>query len=218
MPLYIPKGTVREVIPQGLYLSVCCAVFDVGTQDLVFEGHHKDVHQVIIVWELPECRMTIEAEGKKIEIPRVISRTFTLTWDNRGHLRKLLESWRGQAFTKEQIEANFDLGNLVGVAGQLQVLHNEKDGNTYANVDVVLPMPKGIARPEGERKTRFFSLEEDIDIDTLRDVPNWIVEKIKASKEYRERYEGPVAPGEVAPSPEESYVPPEEDPEVDLPF
>jgi hypothetical protein len=43
---------------------------------------------------------------------------------------------------------NFNLEDLLGDVCLLNVVHTEKDGNTYANIQGASPLPKGITAPE----------------------------------------------------------------------
>jgi hypothetical protein len=61
-------------------------------------------------------------------------------------MRKDLESWRGRPFTQAELE-QFDLEVLLSVGAMVNVIHNVKDGSTYANVAAVMKMPKGMSAP-----------------------------------------------------------------------
>jgi hypothetical protein len=41
----------------------------------------------------------------------------------------------------------FDIERLIGAPAYLNVVHAEKDGNTFANVETVMPLPKSIPAP-----------------------------------------------------------------------
>lgn len=119
-----------ETPSEGLHNAVCCDVVDMGLVDTRWGQRHE----VQIRWQLEEET----SEGK----PMLISRKFTLSLAEKSALRPFLETWRGKRFTEQELQG-FDLEKLVGANGQLQVLHNDWEGRTYANVQAVLPPAKG---------------------------------------------------------------------------
>jgi hypothetical protein len=69
-------------------------------------------------------------------------------------LRAVLESWRGKKFTDAELDG-FDLEKLLGANCQIHAAHDVgADGNTYANVTLVLPPVKGAAKLVAEGFTR----------------------------------------------------------------
>ena len=118
-------------MPEGVYTAVCYSVVDVGHQ--YSEKYEKDSHKVVVSWEIPEQRVDVERDGKKLNLPRVISKRYTLSLGDKAILRKDLEAWRGKAFTGPEL-GGFALEKLIGAACQLQVIHTQKDSKTYANV------------------------------------------------------------------------------------
>lgn len=118
--------------PEGLHLAVCVDVQDLGL--------------VITQWgEKNKVRVTWQIEGINGETgrPYEASRSYNNSLHEKAALRKDLESWRGRKFTKVEL-AGFDLEQLLGVNCQLQIMHQQGDDDVlYANVETVLPAPKG---------------------------------------------------------------------------
>src|SRR6478609_2468498 len=104
-------GTSINPIPEGVYLGVCYSVVDIGVQ--YSKEFENASHKVIVSWELPELRIEMERDGKKVNLPRAISKRLGVSLDEKAILRKDVESWRGKAFTKEELRG-FDLKKLVG--------------------------------------------------------------------------------------------------------
>ena len=100
---------------------------------------------------------------------------------SKASLRKDLESWRGQPFTKEELKG-FDLKNILGASCQLQVVHNVSDGKTYANIAAVMGLPKGVKGGEPENDLHFFSFEDEQE--PPEGTPEWIVELIHQAAEW----------------------------------
>lgn len=131
------KDTKREwtPAPEGLHQSVCVDVVDLGLVKTAYGEKHK----ARIVWQIEEVNPDT---GKRFDARR----DFTLSLNEKGHLRPFLEAWRGRKFTKEELEG-FDLEKLVGVACQVQIVHNISDeGTTYANVQAVVAPAKGVPK------------------------------------------------------------------------
>lgn len=166
-------------IPEDLHLGVCYAIYDIGTQ--FSERFGKSVHKVVIVWELPKVRGQFERDGKTIDLPRAISKKYTLSLHKKADMRKDLESWRGKRFTDQELKG-FDLKKLLGAPCQIQVIHNKVDEKTYANIAALTKAPTG-TKITPENPTAFFSFEEEMDIP--QGTPEWISDLIKSSEEYK---------------------------------
>ena len=182
----VPDGKSFDPIPEGVYVAVAYAIYDIGTQHNKF--YDKHIRQVLIAWELPDCRSEFEREGKMMNLPRAISQKYTLSLHMKAQLRKDLEAWRGAAFTKDEL-AGFDLKNILGAACQLQVIHNQsKDGTkVYANIKALMALPKGVMRPKAENPLKWFSFDEALTEELPEDMPAWIAEIIHESAEWKER-------------------------------
>ena len=62
------------------------------------------------------------ADGK----PFLISRRYSLSLHEKSSLRRDLESWRGRAFTQEELRG-FDLEVLIGVGCLVSVVHEQRN-------------------------------------------------------------------------------------------
>jgi hypothetical protein len=65
----------------------------------------------------------------------------------------------------------------------LNVVHTEKEGNTYANIQGASPLPKGMEAPE------LFNTTRSIDInstpwDVINALPDFILKKMYSSEEF----------------------------------
>ena len=158
-------------IDQGTHIAVCNMVVGLGDQETTYMGETKVKPQVYIRWETPNER--IEHEG--VDAPRVIGKTYTLSLSEKATLRKDLESWRGKAFTEQELQG-FDLFNVLGVACQITVTHKEPNGKVYANVTSVTGLPKGMDAPHAGNPLVKYSPE---DTDQWEHLPEWLQTKIK---------------------------------------
>ena len=183
MAIYVKGTNDYPVAPEGQHLAVCCDVLelhDVPTQ-------YGPKTKVRIYFQLE----AVQEDGR----PFVAARTFGATLSELGALRPFLESWRGSRFTSEELE-RFDLEVLIGVNAVIQLIHVERDGKTYANVNSIMRPAKG---------TSLLAID-----------PKYIRMQDRRGDDYvAPRADDPSVM--VAPTPEEQYgeLP---EPEDDLPF
>jgi hypothetical protein len=174
------SGTKAPLIPEQTAHAICYGVVELGTQATNFGPKEK----VVIFWELPDERMDFENDkGETVNAPRVISNQYTAVIHEKSNLGKLLVSWRGKPFTEEERD-NFDLFSILGQNCLLSIIHNTKGEDTYANVDSVVKLMKGMEVRKAENPNMTFSFE-----DNGKAIPDglydWVKEIIKKSDEYR---------------------------------
>lgn len=167
-------------IPEDLHVAVCYGIWDIGTQ--FSDRWGKSVHKVVIVWEIPGCRGEFERDGKKVDLPRAISKRYRLSLHKKADLRKDLESWRGKKFTEEELSKGFDLKKLLGAPCQIQVLHNKVDDKIYANIAAITKAPTG-TKVKPENPLLFFSFEDGKEVPA--GTPEWIMDLIRQAEEYK---------------------------------
>lgn len=178
------NGGGFDPVEAGVHHAICYGVVDLGTQ--FSEVYNNETHKVLIMWELPFERIQIENK----DLPRAISRRFTLSLGKKANLRGVLESWRGRPFTDTELDG-FDLKNLLGVNCQINVIHNTNNGKTYANVSSVMPLPKGTGKHTPENEFQYFSMEDGMEIPD--NFPEWVSDVIQKSAEFNPKAGGPSA-------------------------
>jgi hypothetical protein len=125
------------VPPEGLQPAVCCDVVDLGLVDTPWGQKHK----VEIRWQLED-----PMESQLGLVRPIVRQRFTNSLHEKAVLRGMLETWRGRKFTKDEL-SGFDLEKLLGVSCQLQIIHRPtSDGQTFANVNAVIPLGKGMPK------------------------------------------------------------------------
>lgn len=198
-------------IPEGVYVAPCYLVADLGT--VLDSMYEKMRHEIVIGWEIPEERIDIERDGKKLNLPRAISKRYTFSLGEKSTLRHDLEKWRGRSFTPEELEG-FDLHSVLGKSCQLQVVHEaaRTDGHVYAKVGGILALPRSVSGPKPENELQWFSIEEGLEF-IPDNIPEWIIDRIRESNEWKDAHS--VQPGEVA---NEGEVPAAPEAEDNLPF
>ena len=178
-------GRDHEPMPAGVHIGICYSVVDLGTHHNL--KYDKFSRRLCFIWEIPSLRIEYERDGKALEGPRVISYVCNATLGSEGKpskLRAMLNSWRGKKMTGDELRG-FDLGRLLGVPAQLQIVHNVVGDKTYANVETVLALPSGVEVPEPENPQVKYEIEED---EIPESLPIWIQKKIQESREWQERH------------------------------
>lgn len=188
-----------DPIAQGIHHAVCYSLFDLGTQFSEAFGNWS--HKILLCWEFPEERIKIRKEDKDLDLPRATSKEYTLSLGTKANLRKDLETWRGRAFTADEL-SGFDVKNILGKNCQIQIIHQAKNDKVYANVASITPLMKGISVKTPENPIRYFAFGDGGEIP--EGTPEWIIKKIQASKEWKARSVNPGDPGEPPWAGEES--------------
>lgn len=189
------KGGVDfDPIAQGVHQAICYGLFDLGTQFSDKFGNWS--HKILLCWEIPEERIQIEKDGKKFDLPRAVSKEYTLSLGTKANLRKDLETWRGKAFTADEL-SGFDVKNILGKNCLIQIIHQPKGEKIYANVSSITPLMKGVQPKNPENIIKYFAFGDCNDIP--EETPEWIVKKIQASKEWKALNTDPSHPEELPP-------------------
>jgi len=159
----------------------CIRVIDQGTT--YNERWDKLQRKVMVTFELPNA--IIEDEGELKGQPHAISNFYTFSMNEKANMRTDLESWRGRKFTDSEAE-KFDILNLLDVPAYVNVIHNDKDGKTYANIASIMPLPDGIECPAAINEVYSFSLErEDYTPEALNKLSEKMQDRIKQSREWQ---------------------------------
>lgn len=144
-----------EPLPLGLQPAICINYYDLGYQ----RGYNnRSQHKLVLLFEL---------EAKRTDGSRFLAtKKYTASLGDKATLLKDLQSWRGVAFTVEELKG-FDLERIRGKACQLNMVSIVKgNGDPYAVVDSVLPPPRG---------WQAFQTETAPDY-----IPEWVLEAMEA--------------------------------------
>ena len=180
MSLTATKGASIDPIENGNHQGVCVAVIDLGTQ--YNKQFNKSQPKVMITWELPDFPILNEnGQPDPSKGFRLISREYTAILHEKSNLYIDLISWRGVAFTPEEMEG-FNIKAILGVNCLVNVIRVTKNNNTYANVTAVAKLPKGMA-PKTATYQLLYDMDEGV-VPIPEGVADWIKTKIEASEEF----------------------------------
>lgn len=129
MSLLAKGGSNFEPAEEGVHDAVCVDVADLG----IVDGQFGEKHKCRLTWELA-AKM---ADGR----PYITSKTYTVSLHEKATLHKDLKSWRGKAFTADELRG-FDVEKVLGAPCQIVLTHTEKDGLVYANVTAIMKARK----------------------------------------------------------------------------
>lgn len=175
------KDRARPKVPTvepGVYFAVCIGVIDLGEQ--YSEKFKNYSNKVQFVWELPS--ETIEVEGK--QEPKQLSKEFAIATKKNSGLRTFISSWNSKAYTDEEFQ-EVELFDQIGKACQLNVVLSES--GEYANVDSVMPIPKGFPAPESSTPPILWDMDNWSD-EVFKTLPEWVQDKIKKSTQYQKEH------------------------------
>jgi hypothetical protein len=120
-----------EACPEFTGKAVCVDVTPLRKQQSQFG--ERDVFKVVF-----EVDMDRE-DGSRF---CVWSRNFTPSLNEKANLRKFVRGWFGRDLTSEEL-SDFDTESLIGKAAQVVVVHEHKEGETYANIVACTPDKSG---------------------------------------------------------------------------
>jgi hypothetical protein len=176
-------------VPPGMHLGRLYRIIDLGTQTTEYLGKTKSLHKVMLQWEIhsedDEGRPTVTDDGK----PLSIAKNYTLTLDEKGTLRKDLQTWRGRDFTEEEL-AGFDIKVILGQWAMLSAIKAQgNNGKEYTNVAAVMSVPKSVRAaglPEPYNDPQMFVIA-DANMEMFDKFSENLKAKIQSSPEWKAR-------------------------------
>ena len=202
MSFIVESGGNFERCPTGAHLARCYRIVDLGTQKSEYMGEVKHLHKIMLGWEVHG----VDDNGKPLTTkdgrPFAMFKNYTLSWSEKANLRLDLQSWRGKAFDQEEMR-KFDLKTVLGAWCMLNVIERPgTNGNIYANVNGVTPVPAIIKQsglPKAVNPDELFNLQEP-DMAIFANFSDNLKAKITSSPQWKEAH------GEVKKAIVEHYV------------
>lgn len=176
---FIAKSEGNSSIPKlenGVYTAISSMMIDIGGQRSTLDNNIR--RKFIMVWNI----VGEFVEVNKEKLPRVMSKEYTLSINEKSNLRKDLQAWRGQAFTEEELQG-FNLLTVMNKPCQLQIINEEKNGKNYNNISAIMALPKGM-KVDPLEETVVFITNNPETWGNYEKIPKWIREKIKKAEGY----------------------------------
>lgn len=161
-------------VEPGVYMAICIGCVDLGEQ--YNETFKNRSNKCLYIFEL--IGETIEVDGEMK--PRQLSKEFAISSSSKSNLRKFIESWNGKSYTDDDF-MELDLFDQIGKSCQINVVLN--DTKEYANIDNLMPLPRGMAPFITETPSVRWDMSA-WDDEVFKTLPEWIQDKIKKSTEY----------------------------------
>lgn len=120
-----------EPCPEYTGRAVCVDVTPLKKQPSQYG--ERDVFKVVFEVDVPR------EDGSRF---CAWSRNFTPTLNEKAAFRKFLHGWFGRDLSEAELE-DFDTETLIGKPAQLVVVHEHKDGTTFANIVACTPLKSG---------------------------------------------------------------------------
>ena len=176
MSFTAPVKAKSDPVPAGTHIGVLYQFIHLGTID----GKFGPKDTIRLTFELPE-ETKVFKEGEEAK-PLVISREFGNTMSAKGNLRPFVESMIGVSLDDEEA-GSFDLQGMLGMSCLLNVVHDSKDGNTYANIASVSPLLKSMKKPAQFNESVFFDVNA-FDLEVFNSLPEFLRKKIESTQEF----------------------------------
>ena len=178
----------RKLPEAGATVGVLYSLVDLGHQKTNCDNQEKWTPKVRLTFELPDQtdEYEVEENGKRttVQKPMVVSIEQTRSLGEKASLRKLLEQWRGQTFTSKELQA-FSLKNLLGKPAMLTLIHKtSQQGRQYCAIAGASKLPKGMKAPATTTNDQLYYEIEQGEAGQFNDMPDWLQEKIRTSKEF----------------------------------
>ena len=196
--------------PAGTHLARCIQILELGTQAGNYQGKETHLLKVSLGFEVPA---ELDANGE----PYIIYKDYTASLSEKANLRKDLEKWRNKDFSEAEL-AGFDVSKLLNIPCQIAVSHKVSTaGRTYAKLDGIMGIPKGMAIPAQHNKGFIYEIKDGAH-GNWEKIPEWVrdAKKIADSPEWQQANEPKSAPRQMALADEDEG--PNAETTDDLPF
>jgi hypothetical protein len=174
-------------IDAGSYLGRCFSVIDLGHQTVSFiengQPSQKQQRKVLVSFELfgDDSNGPLEIDGK----PMVINKKYTFSMNEAAKLRLDIESWKGKKLVKG-VDLPFDMKSMLDKWAMVNVVHNDWNGKTYANLNSLSQVPSMIVKagfPKTFNENVLFDLSKFTQ-ESFDKLWPWVQDIIKKSAEW----------------------------------
>ena len=132
------QGFDRELPTEDQHVAVLTGVWDLGTRSKTWQGETKDVHEVMMCFEVDQKLSKGEFIGKNMCVYFRVK----LSLHEKAKLRKAVEAIRSKALEESELET-FDIESLIGMPCLADIKYTKSpDGVVYANINQISKLPK----------------------------------------------------------------------------
>jgi hypothetical protein len=174
-----------ELVPTGMQLCTLYGMVWIGTQETKF----GESEQLAMSFEFPQ-HMRIFTEGGDPK-PAAVFSTETFSMNKKANLRKNYVELMHKAMTDDEAE-KYDISELIGKSFVATIAHSP-DGK-WANIQSITPLTeqnKGLfqlssVQVEQLNNTQYYDNSIGFDSASFGQLPNFLKDKLKSSKEGKE--------------------------------
>lgn len=169
----------NKIAPVGMHLARIYQIIDLGTTEQTgqFGGKKRKVQ---ILFELPLETAVFDPE--KGEQPYYARNMYTLSMHEKSTLRKDVHSIEGKTLTEDEAK-KYNVFSLIGRECMVNIIHKQSGEKTFANIQTITPLPKGMVCPPAVNPPLVFSTQQP-DMEIFRKLPEFVQDKIKLSDEF----------------------------------
>ncbi|MBT3204166.1 MAG: hypothetical protein HOM14_15280 [Gammaproteobacteria bacterium] len=187
-----------ELPAAGTTTAILTQMAFVGKQKSVYQGQEKIRDIVRLGYELPDLT---GQDG----YPLAIFEELTVSFNEKAKLYQRVKSLNGG---REPAEGS-ELRGLMGSGALITIAHTVKGDRTYANIEMLTPMPASMPTPQAKAELLYFDIDEP-DKETYELLPP------RTKKLIQERIRTEVAPAPIQQQPQAQ--PPQPEKFDDIPF
>ena len=169
------KGNKFPPATEGTHVAILNWIVDLGVQESRWGSQPK--RELFLQFEITdEFNEWHDKDGLRCE-PKRVSTTVTASLSQKAKLREYVEGILGSRLSEAE-QREFDIVGLVmGKPCLLHVVHNEANGNTYANIGSIAPLPKSMTAPAMKGDPLDYTPDDHSDA-TWERLPKFLQEKI----------------------------------------
>jgi hypothetical protein len=171
-------------IKPGTYAARIQAIYHIGTQPNNFTGAKNPTrYEIVFVYEILDESVEINGE----ELPRVKSKTYTYSLNEKATLGKTIKELRGAAIQPDEA---IDLTTLLDtpcIISFVEGKNKREDGTPYLEFGSITAPMKGMSLPPLRQPKVFFDFDSNYNPALLESMPKWIATKIQDSPEYKSK-------------------------------
>jgi hypothetical protein len=183
MTLKAPSRKESTPVPKGNHIARLYQIIHIGTNSFEYMGETKSSDKIRLTFELSNERKVFK-EGDEPK-PFSVSREFGFSMYTKSKLRPFVESMIGAPLFDKEAD-NFDFESLLGQKCLLNVVHEEKNGNVYANIAGASPLPKGMDALAQVNESKMIDVNTAA-FEEIEALPSFIREKMQSSDEFKGR-------------------------------
>jgi hypothetical protein len=167
------KGSKFPPAREGTHVAILTTMVDVGLQ----EGRFGTKREMFLGFEITdEFNEWTDKDGPRREPKRVFS-TVTLSLSEKATLRAYLEGILARRLSEVELHEADIVALVSGKPCLVHVKHTQSNGNTYANIGSIAPLPSTMPVPTRHSDLVAYTPEEH-DPATWEKLPKFLQEKI----------------------------------------